>query len=53
MKRAIMQVHTYSRLGSQYEIDKMTSMRKARSGDYDKQALAKNGPAFGATRAGH
>ena len=46
--RAICQVHSYSRVGSQYEVDRMNSWLKARSGDFDKEALARNGP--GATQ---
>ena len=40
--RAINQVWSYSRLGSQFEVDRMTAIRKARSGDYDKHAIPKN-----------
>jgi len=53
MSRAINQVWSYSRLGSQFEVDRMTAMRKARSGDYDKQGLAKNGPALGGSTQHH
>ena len=45
MDKAICQVHSYSRLGSQYEVDRMTAHRKARTGDFDKQAQQKNAPA--------
>ena len=48
MDRAICQVHSYSRLGSQFEVDRMKSFRAARSGDYDGKALQKNGVALGA-----
>ena len=52
MSRAVNQVHSYSRLGSQFEVDRMTAIRKARTGDYDKAALAKNGPALGTPTGG-
>ena len=45
--RAINQVWGYSRLGSQFEVDRMTAVRKARTGDYDKHAVAKNAQALG------
>ena len=41
MDKAVAQTHHYSRVGSQYEVDRMNAQRKARSGDFDKQALAK------------
>ena len=46
MDRAICQVHTYSRIGSQYEVDRMVAWREARSGKYDKQAQARNAPQY-------
>jgi len=36
MDRAICQVHNFSRVGSQYEVDRMNAFREARSGKYDK-----------------
>jgi len=44
MDRAICQVHTYSRVGSQYEVDRMNAFREARTGKYDKAAQARNAP---------
>lgn len=38
MDKAVAQVHPYSRLGSQYEIDRMKSYRQARTGKYDEHA---------------
>lgn len=49
MDKAVCQVHPYSRVGSQFEVDRMNSWRKARSGDFDKLALQKNGPSLGMT----
>lgn len=43
MDRAMCQVHGYSRIGSQYEYDKMNSLKKARNGDFDKACMAKYG----------
>jgi len=42
MDRAICQVHNYSRIGSQYEVDRMVAWREARSGDYDKKCQEMN-----------
>ena len=49
MERAVAQVHSYNRLGSQFEVDRMKAFRKARNGDYDKQAMALNGPVLANT----
>ena len=49
MDRAICQVHNFSRVGSQYEVDRMNSFREARTGKYDKQAQARNAPAVSQT----
>lgn len=49
MDRAICQVHNFSRVGSQYEVDRMNAFREARSGKYDKMAQARNAPAVGGT----
>jgi len=38
MDKAVAQVHPYSRLASQYEVDRMKAFREARTGKYDKQA---------------
>jgi len=38
LDRAICQVHNYSRIGSQYEVDRMNAWREARSGKFDKPA---------------
>ena len=46
MDKAVCQTHSYSRLGSQYENDRLKAFRAARTGKYDKQALEKNGPAL-------
>ena len=45
MDRAICQVHNFSRVGSQYEVDRMNAFRDARTGKFDKQAQARNAPA--------
>ena len=50
MDRAICQVHNYSRVGSQYEVDRMNAFREARGGKFDKPAQARNAPAV---TAGH
>ena len=42
MDRAVCQVHSYSRIGSQYEYDRMKSFREARTGKFDKEAMKKN-----------
>ena len=49
MDRAIAQVHPYSRCGSQYEVDRLSAFREARSGKFDKQAQQKYGTALAAT----
>lgn len=49
MDRAIAQSWSYSRLGSQFEVDRMNAWRKARTGDFDKAAQARNGPAYTVT----
>ena len=36
MDRMLCQVHPYSHLGSQQEVDRMLNERKARIGDFDK-----------------
>lgn len=41
-KRALAQVHTFSRIGSQYEVDRLEAINKARKGEFDKQALERN-----------
>lgn len=46
-ERAVAHLHSYSRLGSQFEVDRMTAIRKARCGDFDKHAIAKNAQALG------
>ena len=38
LDRMLCQVHPYSHLGSQYEVDRMLNMQKARGGDFDKSA---------------